>query len=44
MEEYLNKFLIMTEEDNIYFKKVIMVGFVKMLLVMIKIQLEIIVT
>ena len=44
MEEYFNKFLIMTEEEKIYFKKVIMVGFVKTLLVMIKIKLEIIVT
>ena len=36
----------MTEEDEIffYFKKVIIVGFVKNLLVMMKIKLEIIVT
>ena len=43
MKEHFNKNLIMTEEEeNIYFKKVIIVGFVKILLIMMK-KLEIIV-
>ena len=44
MEEYFNKNLIMTEEEEDLFKKVIIVGFVKNLLIIMKTKLEIIVT
>ena len=36
MNKYFNKNLIMSEKTNIYFKKVIVVGFVKNLLIMMK--------
>ena len=44
MEEYFNKKLIMTEEEKNYFKKVIIVGLVKNLLIIMKEKLQIIVT
>ena len=43
MKEYCNKNLIMSEKKKIYFKKVIIAGFVKNLLIMKK-KWEIIVT
>ena len=43
MKDEFNKSLIMTEEENIYFNKVIIVGFVKRLLTMMMKKLEIIV-
>ena len=42
MKVYFNKNLIMTEKKKIYFKKVIIVGFVKNLSIMMKKKLEII--
>ena len=45
MKEYFNKNLIMSEEEeHLFQKKVIVVGFVKNLLIMMKKKLEIIVT
>ena len=43
MKEHFNKNLFMTEKKNIYFNKVILVGFVKNLLIMMMKKLEIIV-
>ena len=44
MKKHFNKNLIMSEEEDIYFNKVIVVGFVKRLLIMMMKMLEIIVT
>ena len=45
MKEYFNKNLIMSEEEeHLFQKKVIVVGFVKNLLIMMKKKLKIIVT
>ena len=44
MKEYFNKNLLITEEEEGLFQKVIIVGFVRNLLIMMKKKLEIIVT
>ena len=44
LNKYFNKNLIMSEEEEHLFQKVIIVGFVKNLLMIKKIKLEIIVT
>ena len=43
MKKHFNKNLVMTEEEDL-FQKVIIVGFVKNLVIMMKIKLQIIVT